>query len=211
MKQAEDRKTELVCILDRSGSMGGLETDTIGGFNGMLNRQRKLPGKLFVTTVLFDDSYEMLYSHRDVGKISPMTENEYFVRGCTAMLDAIGIAMDQMKNDIREMPEEERPDDVIFFITTDGYENASTRFSYEDIKKKISTAKEKYGWEFIFSAANIDEKKIARELDIDEDRVYGYEPTGAGVDKNMKILHCMCADIRTRPSKKKSVKKSGNQ
>lgn len=211
MKQAEERKTELVCILDRSGSMGGLETDTIGGFNGMLNRQRKLPGKLFVTTVLFDDSYEMLYSHRDVAKISPMTENEYFVRGCTAMLDAIGIAMDQMKNDIREMPEAERPDDVIFFITTDGYENASTRFSYEDIKKKISTAKEKYGWEFIFSAANIDEKKIARELNIDEDKVYAYAPTGEGVHTNMEEMCCMCREIRLRPSKKKSVKKSENQ
>ncbi len=208
MKQTEERKTELVCILDRSSSMGGLETDTICGFNGMLNRQRKLPGKLFVTTVLFDDSYEMLYSHRDVRKISPMAENEYFVRGCTAMLDAIGIAMDQMKNDIREMPEEERPDDVIFFITTDGYENASTRFSYEDIKKKISTAKEKYGWEFIFSAANIDEKKIARELDIDEDKVYAYAPTGAGVHANMEQMCCMCDAIRSKPSKKKSVKKS---
>ena len=188
--------------------MGGLETDTIGGFNGMLNRQRKLPGKLFVTTVLFDDSYEMLYLHRNIRAVEPMTEDKYYVRGCTAMLDAIGLAMDQMKNDIREMPEADRPDDVIFFITTDGYENASTRFSYEDIKEKISTAKEKYGWEFIFSAANIDEKKIARELDIDEDKVYAYAPTGAGVHANMEQMCCMCDAIRSKPSKKKSVKRS---
>ncbi len=207
MKEAKKRKTELVCILDRSGSMGGLETDTIGGFNAMLNRQRKLPGKLFVTTVLFDDAYEMLYLHRDINAVSPMTEHEYYVRGCTALLDAIGLAMDQMKNDIHEMTEADRPDDVIFFITTDGYENASTRFSYDDIKKKISTAKEKYGWEFIFSAANIDEKKIARELDIDDDKVYAYAPTGAGVHANMEEMCRMCSDIRLKPSKKESVKK----
>ncbi len=204
MKQTETRKTELVCILDRSGSMGGLETDTIGGFNAMLDKQRKLPGELNVTAVLFDHAYEMLYSHRDIRKISPMTGDDYYVRGSTAMLDAIGFAMDQMKNDIREMPKAERPDDVIFFITTDGYENASTRFSYEDIKRKISTAKEKYGWTFIFSAANIDEKKIARELDIDEDHVYAFAPTGAGVCKNMRVMCDMCADIRTKPAKKKS-------
>lgn len=205
MKQNE-KITELVAILDRSGSMGGLETDTIGGFNAMLKKQRDLSGTLRVTTILFDDTYEMLYSHRDIQNTPPMTDEVYEVRGCTAMLDAIGLAMDQMKNDIREMPKEERPDDVIFFITTDGYENASTRFSYEDIKKKISTAKEKYGWTFIFSAANIDEKKIARELNIDEDRVYAYAPTGAGVHANMEEMCCMCSEIRMKPTKKKSIK-----
>lgn len=198
MKKAMNKKTELVCILDRSGSMGGLETDTIGGFQSMLSKQKKLPGQLAVTTVLFDHAYDLLYAHQDAKTVPALTEKEYFVRGSTAMLDAIGLTIDRMKNDFRKMPAAEKPDDVIFFITTDGYENASTKFSYEDIRKKIEKAKAKRGWHFIFSAANIDEMEVGTSIGIDKACIYGYAPTGDGVRMNMDELCEACCDIRLR-------------
>ncbi len=178
--------------------MGGLETDTIGGFQSMLSKQKKLPGQLSVTTVLFDHAYDLLYAHQDAKTVPALTEKEYFVRGSTAMLDAIGLTIDRMKNDFRKMPAAEKPDDVIFFITTDGYENASTKFSYEDIRKKIEKAKAKRGWHFIFSAANIDEMEVGTSIGIDKACIYGYAPTGDGVRMNMDELCKACCDIRLR-------------
>ena len=207
MKKATEKKTELVCILDRSGSMGGLESDTIGGFWAMLSEQKKLPGKLSVTTVLFDHLYEPLYTHCDIKNVPPLTEKEYFVRGSTAMLDAVGLTINQMKKDFRKLPKEEKPNDVIFFITTDGYENASTRFSYADIHKKIENAKTKHGWHFIFSAANIDEKEVGTALGIDEDYILPYAATGEGVRKNLGAVCDACCAIRLEDTPKpKAVK-----
>ncbi len=208
MKNAAEKKTELICILDRSGSMEGLEADTIGSFRAMLDKQKTLPGRLAVTTVLFDHLYEPLYTHCDIQNVPPLTDKEYFVRGSTAMLDAVGLTINQMKKDFRKLPKEEKPDDVIFFITTDGYENASTRFSYADIRKKIENAKEKHGWHFIFSAANIDEHEVGEALGVDDDCIISYAPTGEGVRGNIGALCDACCAIRLDETPKRKAKKS---
>jgi uncharacterized protein YegL len=159
--------TELVFILDRSGSMGGLESDTIGGFNAMLDKQKREPGEARVTTVLFDDRYELLHDRIDLRAVSPITDREYFVRGSTALLDAVGSTIQKIAGAQKQTAEDYRAGKVMFVITTDGMENASREYSYEKVKSMVEHEKEKYGWEFIFLGANIDAVETAGRFGID--------------------------------------------
>lgn len=171
---------EIVFILDRSGSMAGLEDDTIGGFNSMIQKQKNEPGEALVSTVLFDNYSEVIHDRVDIQRIEPMTRNEYYVRGCTALLDAVGGAIHHIGNVHKYAREEDRPEKTLFVITTDGMENASRKFSYEKLKAMIERQKEKYGWEFIFLGANIDAAKEAARFGIDEDRAVNYNADREG-------------------------------
>ena len=174
--------TELVFILDRSGSMAGLEDDTIGGFNSMIQKQKDEPGEAFVSTVLFDNISEVIHDRVDVQKIEPMTRKEYYVRGCTALLDAVGGAIHHIGNVHKYAREEDRPEKTLFVITTDGMENASRKYSYEKLKAMIERQKEKYGWEFLFLGANIDAAKEAARFGIDADRAANYHADSEGTN-----------------------------
>ncbi|MCJ7690362.1 MAG: VWA domain-containing protein [Clostridiaceae bacterium] len=181
--------TEIVFLLDRSGSMQGLESDTIGGFNAFIENQRKLEGETIVTAVLFDDKYEILWNGIDVTK-TKLTCKEYFVRGSTALLDAIGKTILDVGYRLSKTSEDEKSGKVIFVITTDGMENASCEFTYKKIKECIKHQKEKYNWEFIFLGANIDATKEADSLGIDVNNAYSYEASTIGVE-NMYNKVCM--------------------
>ena len=148
--------TEIVFILDKSGSMSGLEADTIGGYNSFLEKQKKVEGEAFVSTVLFSDRNEVVHDRVPIEKIEPMNEQQYSVGGCTALLDAIGGAVHHIGNVHKYAREEDRPEHTVFVITTDGQENFSREYSYEKIKKMVKRQQEKYGWEFIFLGANMD-------------------------------------------------------
>lgn len=171
--------TEIVFILDRSGSMGGLEKDTIGGFNSMLNKQKKQDGTAFVSTVLFDHEAEVLHDRIPIDKIKPLTDDDYTVRGCTALLDALGGAIKHISNIHRYARKEDVPEHTMFVITTDGMENASKRYNSRDIKKLIERKKEE-GWEFLFIGANIDAVETANTYGISEDRAVNYNADGKG-------------------------------
>ena len=166
--------TEIVFILDRSGSMAGLEDDTIGGFNSMIRKQQAEDGEALVSTVLFDNYTEVIHDRVDIQKIEPMTHKDYYVRGCTALLDAVGKAIHHIANVHRYAREEDRPEKTLFVITTDGMENASREYSCDRVKKMIQHEQEKYGWEFIFLGANIDAAKEAARFGITEDRAVNY-------------------------------------
>lgn len=166
--------TEVVFILDRSGSMSGLESDTIGGFNSMMEKQKKEKGEAYVSTVLFDDSCEVLYDRIPIGRVPKMTEEDYYVRGCTALLDAIGGAIHHIGNIHTYAREEDRPEKTLFVITTDGMENASRNYSYEKIQKMVKRQQKKYGWEFIFIGANMDAITEAKRFGIREERAVNY-------------------------------------
>ncbi len=166
--------TEIVFILDRSGSMSGLEADTIGGFNSMIAKQKKEEGEAYVSTVLFDDKSEVIHDRVPMDKVPVMTEEEYFVRGCTALLDAVGGAIHHIANVHKYSREEDRPEKTLFVITTDGMENASRRYSYEKVRSMINKEQEKYGWEFIFIGANIDAVGEAKRFGIRENRAVNY-------------------------------------
>ena len=172
--------TELVFILDRSGSMAGLEGDTIGGFNAMIEKQKREPGEALVSTVLFDNETEVIHDRVDIQKILPMTRNEYYVRGSTALLDAVGSAIHHIGNVHKYAREEDRPEKTLFVITTDGMENASRKYSYEKLKAMIQRQKEKYGWEFIFLGANIDAAKEAARFGIREECAVNYNADSRG-------------------------------
>ena len=172
--------TEIVFILDRSGSMAGLEGDTIGGFNSMIAKQKGEPGEALVSTVLFDNKTEVIHDRVDIWKIEPLTDRDYYVRGCTALLDAVGGAIHHIGNVHKYAREEDRPEKTLFVITTDGMENASRKYSYEKLKAMIERQKEKYGWEFIFLGANIDAAKEAARFGISEDRAANYHADSAG-------------------------------
>ena len=172
--------TEIVFILDRSGSMAGLEDDTIGGFNAMIEKQKQEPGEALVSTVLFDNNSEVIHDRVDIQKIAPMTRREYYVRGCTALLDAVGGAIHHIGNVHKYAREEDRPEKTLFVITTDGMENASHSYSYDRLKAMIERQKEKYGWEFLFLGANIDAAKEAARFGIHADRAANYHADREG-------------------------------
>lgn len=183
MKKNNNNITELVFILDRSGSMGGLESDTIGGFNSMLNKQKKEDGRAYVSTVLFDHETEVLHDRVPIEKVPELTDKDYTVRGCTALLDAIGSAIHHIGNVHKYARPEDVPEHTMFVIITDGMENASRRYSGREIKRKIEKEKSKYGWEFLFIGANIDAIATARNFGISEDRAVNYraDTQGTGV------------------------------
>ena len=158
--------TEIVFILDRSGSMSGLESDTIGGFNALISKQKKEDGQALVSTVLFDDRSEVLHDRVPLERIEKMTDKDYYVRGCTALLDAIGGAIHHIGNVHKYAREEDRPERTLFIITTDGMENASKRYTYDKVKQMVERQKSKYGWEFIFLGAKIDALDVAGRFGI---------------------------------------------
>ena len=172
--------TEIVFILDRSGSMAGLEADTIGGFNAMIQKQKGEEGEALVSTVLFDNYTEVIHDRVDIQMIQPMTRKDYYVRGCTALLDAVGKSIHHIGNVHKYAREEDRPEKTIFVITTDGMENASKEYTYERVRKMIEQEQEKYGWEFIFLGANIDAAKEAARFGISEDRAANYHADHQG-------------------------------
>lgn len=188
--------TELVFILDRSGSMQGLEGDTIGGFNAMLEKQRKEPGEAFVSTVLFDDQTEVLHDRVRVGEIQHITEREYYVRGCTALLDAIGGAIHHIGNIHKYARPKDVPEHTLFVITTDGMENASRRYSIRRVKEMIQRQQENYGWEFLLLGANIDAVETANHLGIAPERAVNYHCDSEGTRLNFQVVGEAVAAVR---------------
>ncbi|WP_045520607.1 vWA domain-containing protein [Neobacillus niacini] len=181
--------TELVFILDKSGSMAGLEADTIGGYNSILKKQQNGKGEVNVTTVLFDNNIKLLHDRINIKGISPITERDYEVGGTTALLDAIGVAIQKIVNVQRKTKEEEQAEKVLFVITTDGMENASREFTARKIKTMIQYQKEKYGWEFMFLGANIDAVSTAAQFGIDEDYAVNYHADKLGTQLNYEVLN----------------------
>lgn len=182
--------TELVFILDKSGSMRGLEKDTIGGYNSMLDKQKAVEGQCVITTVLFDNNYELLHDRIDIRAVKPITEEEYFVGGSTALLDAVGKTVHKIETVQKNTSEEYRAEKVMFVIITDGEENASRQYSANQVKKMIERQKAKFGWEFIFLGANIDAVETAGRFGIDADRAVDYVPDSEGT----KLNFCMMSE-----------------
>ena len=180
--------TELVMILDRSGSMSGLESDTIGGYNSMLQKQRAAEGEVLVSTVLFDDVMEVPYDRVPLEQMKPMTDREYFVRGSTALLDAIGGAIHHIGNVHKYARDEDRPEKTIFVIITDGLENASRSYTYAQVKQMVERQKQKYGWEFLFLGANMDAIETAGRFGISADRAANYNSDCEGTALNYEVL-----------------------
>ena len=180
--------TEIVFILDRSGSMAGLERDTIGGFNAMLEKQKREPGKALVSTILFDNTSDVIHDRLPLHWVPKMTDREYYVRGCTALLDAVGGAIRHIANIHKYAREEDRPEKTIFVITTDGMENASRSYNYDTVKELIRRQKEQYGWEFLFLGANIDAAREAARFGIQEDRTANFHCDSKGTALNYEVI-----------------------
>lgn len=193
--------TEVVFILDRSGSMSGLESDTIGGFNSMIEKQKKEEGEAYISTVLFDDKCEVLYDRVPIAKVEPMNDNQYFVRGCTALLDTIGGAIHHIGNVHKYAREEDRPEKTLFIITTDGMENASRSYSYDKVKKMVQRQTERYGWEFIFLGANIDAIAEAGRFGIQASRAVNYECDSVGTALNFSVVSEVMTKFRKATGK----------
>lgn len=186
--------TEMVFILDRSGSMQGLEKDTIGGFNGMIEKQKSVEGEAVVSTVLFDHESVVLHDRVNLRGIRPMSEADYTVRGCTALLDALGGAIHHIGNVHKYARNEDVPEKTVFVIITDGMENASRRYTSDRVKQMIERQKSKYGWEFLFLGANIDAVETARHFGIDKDRAVSYRSDSVGTELNYRVVsEAMCA------------------
>ena len=188
--------TELVFILDRSGSMAGLESDTIGGFNAMIEKQKKIDGKCFVSTVLFDNVSEVLHDRVDLAAIQPMTDKDYTVGGCTALIDAIGGAIHHIGNIHKYARPEDVPEHTVFVITTDGMENASHRYSADKVKNMVQRQTEKYGWEFLFLGANIDAVETASNIGIAKDRAVNYHSDKEGTALNYSVMSEAIENVR---------------
>ena len=197
MEKVKNNITELVFILDRSGSMAGLESDTIGGFNSLIEKQRKQDGECYVSTVLFDNVSEVIHDRVKLADIKPMTDKEYYVRGCTALIDAIGGAIHHIGNIHKYARPEDVPEHTMFVITTDGLENASHKYSSDEVKKMVERQKEKYGWEFLFIGANIDSVETAKHFGIGADRAVNYHADKQGTavlyDTVAETVCCMRA------------------
>ena len=190
------KKTEIVFILDRSGSMSGLEEDTIGGYNSMLKKQEKEEGEVIVTTVLFDHEYEIVHDRTNIKEINPLTEADYFVRGSTALLDAVGMTIGKIISATKNTKKEHQADKVMFVIITDGMENSSQEYAYDKIKGMIEKQKEEYNWEFIFLGANIDAIATAAKFGIEEDRAANYNPDGEGTQLNYQVVSDLIVELR---------------
>ncbi len=188
--------TELVFILDRSGSMAGLEADTIGGFNAMIEKQKREPGPALVSTVLFSNESEVIHDRLPLDRVPPMTERDYFARGCTALLDAVGEAIHHIGNVHKYARREDVPEKTLFIITTDGYENASRRYSYETVQRMIERQKTKYGWEFLFLGANIDAAKEAARFGISAERAVDYKCDEVGTALNYDVISEAICTVR---------------
>lgn len=193
----KENLTELFIILDRSGSMAPLTEDTIGGYNTLIEQQRKPEGEMRVTTVLFDDEYDLLYDTVDINEIPPLTEDTYFARGLTALLDAVGKTIDAAGLRYSRMLESDRPSKVIFAITTDGMENASREYTLERVKNLIEQKKEKYGWEFLFFGANIDAFGAARSMGIPARQTMQFSHDAAGVEACFEHMSCSISEMRS--------------
>ncbi|MBQ8800253.1 MAG: VWA domain-containing protein [Lachnospiraceae bacterium] len=189
--------TEIVFILDRSGSMSGLEADTIGGYNSLMEKQKKEEGEAIVSTVLFDDQTEVLYDRVELKKVPTMTEKEYFVRGSTALLDALGGAIHHIGNVHKYAREEDRPEKTLFIITTDGEENSSCTYTYDKVKKMVERQKKKYGWEFLFLGANMDAVAEAARFGIASERAVRYQCDREGTEVNYTVLSKAISKVRS--------------
>ena len=188
--------TELVFILDRSGSMSGLEGDTIGGFNAMIEKQKKQDGECYVSTVLFDNVSEVLHDRVRLADIKPMTDKEYTVRGCTALIDALGGAIHHIGNVHKYARAEDVPEHTVFVITTDGMENASHKYSIEKVKSMIERQKERFGWEFLFIGANIDAVGTAAQYGISKDRAVNYNADEKGTQILYESVSSVVGNVR---------------
>ncbi len=184
----KNNTTEMVFILDKSGSMHGLEKDTIGGFNSMLKKQKKEKGEAFVTTVLFNNEYKIIHDRLRIKNVPEMTGNDYQVRGSTALVDAIGKTIRHIANIHKYSRREDVPGNTIFVIITDGMENASREFTSDEVKQMVEHEKQKYGWEFIFLGANIDAVETARHFGIDRDRAVNYNCDSVGTELNYQVV-----------------------
>lgn len=189
---------ELVFILDRSGSMSGLEKDTIGGFNSMLERQRGETGDAVISTVLFDNFSEVIHDRVPIAKVPNLTEKDYYVRGCTALLDTVGGAIHHIGNVHKYARRDDVPEKTLFIITTDGMENASRRYTYEKVRAMIERQKQRYNWEFLFLGANIDAAAEARRFGIDAEMAANYHSDKVGTVLNYEVISEAITSVRTR-------------
>lgn len=188
--------TEIVFIIDRSGSMGGLESDTIGGFNSMIEKQKKEEGEAIVSTVLFDDRSEVIYDRVDLKKVEPMNDTQYYVRGCTALLDALGGAVKHIKTVHKYAREDDRPEKTVFIVTTDGMENSSRKYDYDEVRKMVEKQRKEAGWEFIFLGANLDSVEYAGRMGFSAKTSVNYESDSRGTLKNYEVLGRTLSAVR---------------
>ena len=199
--------TELVFIIDKSGSMSGYEADTVGGFNSMIEKQRTEEGDAFVSTVFFDNFSQVIHDRRPISEIKPLTKSDYCVGGCTALLDAIGGAIKHIGNIHKYARPEDVPDHTVFVITTDGMENASRRYGSDEVKAMIQRQTEKYGWEFLFLAANIDAVETAGNIGIRRERAANYTQTSEGIDRSYFAMSEAISSIRCNRSEDMDLEK----
>ena len=200
--------TELVFIIDKSGSMSGLEKNTIGGFNSLIEKQKKEQGNAIVSTILFSDVIDVIHDRLDINQVPNLTSKEYFVCGCTALLDAIGQTLTHIIHVQENLNEDEQPGKTLFIITTDGMENSSKEYSYKKIKELINMVKEKYNYEFIFLGANIESEEEASKLGIDCDNAVTYKNDSEGIKLNYCALHEAITNVRLGDKLNKTWRKN---